>query len=197
MSSPAIIKLDIWSVLLLGSAFLGYFLSVILITHKKRNSGANLSLGLLILEVALTLTEYLLIRSGYYFYDSFHQIIFVTTPLTFLKGPLYYLKLPELAKNVSISTNHLSQLLNQELGQNFFDFINWYRVQEAQRRLADSQCKHLTLLAIAYETGFSNKTSFNRVFKKHTGMTPSQFVKKNRQGGSSPSSPATAYAKQN
>ena len=87
------------------------------------------------------------------------------------------LKLPDLANRLSISTNHLSQVLNRNLQVNFFDFVNQYRVKEAQQKLLDPQFRHLTNLAIAYDSGFSSKASFNRVFKKHTGKTPSQFVK--------------------
>ena len=87
------------------------------------------------------------------------------------------LKLPDLASRLSISTNHLSQVLNQNLQLNFFDFVNQYRVKEAQQKLLDPQFSRLTNLAIAFESGFSSKASFNRVFKKYTGKTPSQFVK--------------------
>lgn len=86
------------------------------------------------------------------------------------------LRLPELAERLSISTNHLSQILNQELGMSFFDFINEYRVDEAKKKLIHPDFRHLTFLAIAYEAGFSSKASFNRVFKKHTGKTPSSYV---------------------
>jgi len=86
------------------------------------------------------------------------------------------LRLAELADRLSVSTNLLSQLLNQQMETTFFDFINQYRVAEAQKRLTDPNYQHLTYLAIAYEVGFSNKASFNRIFKKHTGMTPSTFV---------------------
>ncbi len=87
------------------------------------------------------------------------------------------LKLPDLANQLSLSTNQLSQLLNQNLNLNFFDFVNQYRVKEVQVKLLDPNYNHLTNLAIAYEAGFSSKASFHRAFKKHTGKTPSQFVK--------------------
>ncbi len=86
------------------------------------------------------------------------------------------LKLSDVAEALHISSNHLSQVINAELGKNFFDFINARRVEEAQRRLLDPKYAHYTILAIALEVGFNNKASFNRVFKKHTGMTPSEFV---------------------
>jgi AraC-like DNA-binding protein len=87
------------------------------------------------------------------------------------------LTLQELAAELSIPPNHLSQVINDKLGQNFFDFINSYRVKEAQQALRNPVKQHLTILAIAYDVGFNSKSAFNAVFKKHTDMTPSQFKK--------------------
>lgn len=89
------------------------------------------------------------------------------------------LKLKDIAEMSGISTNHASQIINEKLGKNFFDFVNTYRVQEAQKMLADDQFSHLTLLAIAFDAGFSSKSSFNKIFKDHTGMTPSEYRRKN------------------
>ena len=88
------------------------------------------------------------------------------------------LTLQELAGRVSISLNHLSQLLNERLNQTFFDFVNSYRVQEAKRELCNPAKAHLTILAIAYDVGFNSKSSFNSAFKKHTGITPSEFKRR-------------------
>lgn len=90
------------------------------------------------------------------------------------------LKLAELAERLRIQPNHLSQVINAELGKNFFDFVNRYRIEEAKRRLLDKRYAHYSILAIALDAGFNNKASFNRVFKKETGMTPSDFAKKYR-----------------
>lgn len=83
------------------------------------------------------------------------------------------LRLTDVAKQLEMSPNHLSQVINENLQKNFFDFINQYRVTEAQKRIADEPEK--TLLQIAHEVGFNNKTSFNNAFKKHLGMTPSTY----------------------
>lgn len=91
------------------------------------------------------------------------------------------LTLQKLADRLSIPVNHLSQIINERLGQNYFDFINSYRVKEAQGLLTDAAKKHYTVIAIAEEVGFSSKSAFNAVFKKHVNMTPSQF----RRSGSS------------
>ncbi len=88
------------------------------------------------------------------------------------------LRLTDLAKNLNLPMHHLSQVLNQELNLNFYDFINRYRVQEAQARLIDPKYSDLTFLAIAFDVGFNSNASFYRIFKKHTGQTPSQYIAK-------------------
>ncbi len=85
------------------------------------------------------------------------------------------LKLQELAHRLDIAPHHLSQIINEKRGQNFFDFINQYRVEEAKKLLADPAKQPYTILSLALEVGFNNKASFNTAFKKFTGMTPSQF----------------------
>ena len=85
------------------------------------------------------------------------------------------LNLQSLAATLSIPPHHLSQIINERLGQTFADFINSYRVEEAKQRLLDPAFRHLSLLGIAIEVGFNSKSSFNSVFKKHTNMTPSEF----------------------
>ncbi|MDW3192457.1 MAG: helix-turn-helix domain-containing protein [Cytophagales bacterium] len=83
------------------------------------------------------------------------------------------LRLTDVAKQLEMSPNHLSQVINENLQKNFFDFINQYRVTEAKKKIAEEPDK--TLLQIAHEVGFNNKTSFNNAFKKHQGMTPSSY----------------------
>ena len=85
------------------------------------------------------------------------------------------LTIQKLAEKLSIPAHHLSQTINERLGQTFSDFINSYRVEEAKRKLLDPALKHLSVLGIAEEVGFNSKSSFNSVFKKYTDMTPSEF----------------------
>ena len=85
--------------------------------------------------------------------------------------------LKEISDRMEIHPNHLSQVINEKLNQNFFDFINSHRVGEFKERLAGDTAKKFTLLAHAYDSGFSSKSSFNEVFKKFTGLTPSQYQK--------------------
>lgn len=88
------------------------------------------------------------------------------------------LTLTQLANKLSISPHNLSEVINTQLNQNFFDFINRYRVEEVKKFLVDPQKKHLKILSIAYDAGFNSKSSFNTIFKKYTDMTPSEFQDK-------------------
>jgi AraC-like DNA-binding protein len=83
----------------------------------------------------------------------------------------------DLSKQVSIPHRSLSEIINGSLNQNFYDFINSYRVKESQRLLENQDNKHKTVLEILYAVGYNSKSSFNVAFKKYTGMTPSQFKK--------------------
>lgn len=87
------------------------------------------------------------------------------------------LTLGDLAEKLSMSTHNLSEILNTRLKQNFYDFINRYRVEEVKRRLADKESEKYSLLSIAFDSGFNSKSSFNTIFKKQTGTTPSQYRK--------------------
>lgn len=83
----------------------------------------------------------------------------------------------ELSNLLGISVNHLSQVLNKEQKQNFFDFVNSYRVRDVILTMEDPNNSHLTLLAMALNSGFNSKTSFNTIFKKATNQTPSLYYK--------------------
>lgn len=85
------------------------------------------------------------------------------------------LTLPGLAELVGIPAYQLSQVINESLGANFFDFINGYRVEEAKRLFKDPSKSAYTILAIAEEAGFNSKSAFNASFKRFTGQTPSEF----------------------
>lgn len=87
------------------------------------------------------------------------------------------LNLPQLAQSMEISVHDLSYLLNESIGMNFFRFINAHRIEEAKKLMLSDKHKHLNILGIAYSAGFSSKTTFNTVFKKQTGLSPSEFMK--------------------
>lgn len=86
------------------------------------------------------------------------------------------LNLIKLAEMLSVSTHHLSYVINTGFGKNFFQYVNEFRVEYAQKLLKETDSK-LSILGIAYESGFNSKTSFNTTFKKLTGQTPSEFKK--------------------
>lgn len=85
------------------------------------------------------------------------------------------LSLPQLALMLQIPAHHLSRVINEIFGLNFFDFINRYRIEEVKAKIDNPQFNNLSLLGIAFESGFNTKSAFNRVFKKMTGLTPSQY----------------------
>lgn len=85
------------------------------------------------------------------------------------------LSIGDLAEITDVSKHRLSQVINERLGSNFYDFVNRYRVDEFKERLNDDRYQHLTLLGIALTCGFSSKSSFNQVFKRLEGVTPSQY----------------------
>jgi AraC-like DNA-binding protein len=86
------------------------------------------------------------------------------------------LSLGNLATKLGISVNHLSQIINQQEGKSFYDFINEYRVDEFKARIKKPENQNYSFQAIAFDSGFNSKSSFNQVFKKHMGKTPTQYV---------------------
>ncbi|MCB0854362.1 MAG: AraC family transcriptional regulator [Bacteroidetes bacterium] len=80
-----------------------------------------------------------------------------------------------LAGKMKLSNGYLSQIINQREGKNFFEFINTYRVEEVKHNLKDPAYDHFSILGIALEAGFKSKSTFNAVFKKMTGHTPSAY----------------------
>jgi len=87
------------------------------------------------------------------------------------------LKLEDVAEEIHVTPHQLSQVINVEFNSNFNEFINSFRVKEAQILLTSEGYDAYSLEGIAMESGFNNRTSFYRVFKKHTGTTPAQFKK--------------------
>ena len=87
------------------------------------------------------------------------------------------LTLPVLANMAGVSRNLLSQAINERTGQNFYDFVNFYRVETAKEYLKDPEKREMNVLHIAFDAGFNAKATFNAVFKKNTGLTPSQYRK--------------------
>jgi AraC-like DNA-binding protein len=85
------------------------------------------------------------------------------------------LSINDLASTLGVHPNYLSQVINQKEKKNFYDFVNTYRFEEFKRLIALQKNQQYTLLSLAYDCGFSSKSSFNRYFKKATGQTPSEY----------------------
>ena len=85
------------------------------------------------------------------------------------------LSLASLAKKLKLSPNHLSQIINTQFKTNFFGFLNYFRIREAQKALAKVKLADTSILNIAMAVGFNSKSAFNGAFKSETGMTPTQY----------------------
>ncbi|GHV04527.1 hypothetical protein FACS189416_2990 [Bacteroidia bacterium] len=87
------------------------------------------------------------------------------------------LKLPELASMLQCPPHDLSQILNDQFHQSFTDFINHYRVEEFKQLLHKDEHDKYTLTALSEQCGFSSRSSFFRIFKNTTGITPLEYLK--------------------
>jgi len=99
-------------------------------------------------------------------------LTFMTTDKPFLGQDL---TLQKLAEQLKTSSHHLSEVINTRMHQSYYDFINQYRVEEFKNRLADPESERYNLLSIAFDSGFQSKGTFNSIFKKFTGITPSEY----------------------
>ena len=92
------------------------------------------------------------------------------------------LDLTKLAELLEMNPKQLSQIINRSFSKNFYEFVNDYRIEAFKKRLVAPESEKLTLLGQAFECGFKSKSTFNDVFKKSTGKTPSAYLKqmKNR-----------------
>lgn len=98
--------------------------------------------------------------------------LFVETNQSYLK-PDFTLK--SLSEGVNMSMHDVSATINNGYRMNFNEWINRYRVEEVKKRLLDPSKKHYSLVALAFESGFNSKASFNRIFKRVEGVSPSEF----------------------
>jgi AraC-like DNA-binding protein len=88
------------------------------------------------------------------------------------------LNLIRLSELMSMAPHQLSYLINTAFSENFFQFINRYRVEKAKELLNKESMNQFSILGIAFESGFNSKTSFNTTFKKFTNQTPSEYKKR-------------------
>lgn len=87
------------------------------------------------------------------------------------------LSVHKLAQELNIPRQYISEVLNIHLGKSFQDFVNEYRVEAFVTNLKKDQNEQFTLFGLANEVGFNSKSTFNAIFKKHKGLTPSEFKK--------------------
>ena len=96
-----------------------------------------------------------------------------------MKANLYYqdpdLTLTSLAEKLNLTTHELSRIINQGLKKSFNDFINEYRVAEVIRKIGDPAYDRITLIGIAYDSGFNSKSTFNRILKEVKGVSPAEY----------------------
>jgi len=87
------------------------------------------------------------------------------------------LSVEDVANRLGTNTKYVSQVINERYGKNFYNYINTYRVEEAQKLLLSGGWEKYSMIGIALMVGFGSKSSFNSSFKRITGQTPSEFVK--------------------
>jgi YesN/AraC family two-component response regulator len=101
--------------------------------------------------------------------------------LALMENGLYLktdLTLNDLAEKLQVPSYLVTMALNNGLKKTFYDLVNGYRVEEAKRLLLDPKTKNNKILALGFDSGFNSKTTFNTVFKKFTGLTPTEFREK-------------------
>ena len=87
------------------------------------------------------------------------------------------LSLIKLSKYLNTTAHILSYVINSGFDESFYQFINKYRIEEAKKFITDPKMNHLSILGIGFEVGFNSKSVFNTIFKKNTGLTPTEFKK--------------------
>lgn len=126
--------------------------------------------------------------------NAIEELVSPKTLLSDEKVAIYFLNLcqlmqeekPYLAENITIETvasalgihtKYLSYVINNKTNKPFNDFINEYRVKHFNTLIEKNEHKNKTILALAYESGFASKSSFNRIYKNLTGLSPSEYIK--------------------
>jgi AraC-like DNA-binding protein len=113
------------------------------------------------------------------------QIAALSVQLSFLmeKDKLFLdndLNLATVADKLGVSIHEASFLINETAKDNFYSFINRYRIEEAKRLLGSPKIEDLNMLGIAFASGFNSKTTFNTTFKKMVGISPSQYIQQQK-----------------
>ena len=91
------------------------------------------------------------------------------------------LTLHQLSTHLQYPAHQVSQAINDGMNKTFYDLVNGYRVEEAKRLLLNPKNRSFTILSVGFEAGFNSKTTFNTVFKKFTGLTPTDFRERKKE----------------
>jgi len=184
--------------ILLISSVLGFLLGIALISHIFRKHKANFFLGLIVWLMALELLFFVFalliflesmqfpaIQNGdnrdlFSNYDDQLQLKRLNNILEekqlFIRPGL---SLKELSRELNLPPRYLSYLINRYHQKNFNELINEHRIDAFITKARSPDGKHKTLLAIALESGFNSKSSFNQVFKDLKGKSPSEYLNQN------------------
>lgn len=92
----------------------------------------------------------------------------------------HQLKVVDMANELNVGTHVISSVLNGIIGKSFFELVNGYRIEEFKKLSVSNSFQEYSIMGLATEVGFKSKSSFNTAFKKHTGMTPSEFLKQQK-----------------
>lgn len=103
--------------------------------------------------------------------------------LKLMENEKWYLKseltIQDVAEQLKTNKQYISEVINRSFRKNFYDFVNDYRIEEFKKLIAQPGSERMNILGLAYEAGFNSKATFNAVFKKKTGVTPSEFIRRN------------------
>lgn len=87
------------------------------------------------------------------------------------------LTIQDVAEKLKTNKQYISEIINRSFHKNFYDYVNDYRIEEFKNLISLPGSDRMNILGLAYEAGFNAKATFNAVFKKKTGLTPSQFIR--------------------
>ena len=160
----------------LGDYFIGMYISlfVMITMFRVMNDSAYFDRSASFMDISI----------GKYRKSSLNepdkQKILTTILKEFEKGSYYtdsLASLENLAKKIGESKHHVSQVINEKLGKNFFELLASYRIEKAKSILKEDKTGRLTIEEVSEMVGYNSKTAFNNSFRKLTGKTPSEFRK--------------------
>jgi YesN/AraC family two-component response regulator len=154
------VKIDFFAFTVGFTIILGLFVTVLILTVKKKRK----------LPAILYEKSSLTPEEAENYLQKLSRYMEVQKP--YLKPEL---TLQQLAEELQIPVDHLSQVINEKTSYDFSNYINFYRIEAVKRELSNPLLKDIPILELAFKVGFKSKATFNAVFKKFTGLTPQQF----------------------